>query len=73
MKARHSGNDRFAQRLIALAVLGFALFAPPLLSLFDRPARVFGIPILIAYLFVAWGVVIGLVAALNRSCGRSRE
>ncbi len=73
MTGRQSGSDRFTPRLIAVAVLGFLLFAPPLLSLFDRKARVFGVPILMAYLFMAWAVVIGLVAAINRGSGRAPE
>jgi hypothetical protein len=72
MTGRHNGGGRFTPRLIAVAGFGFLLFAPPLLSLFDRHARVFGIPVLLAYLFTAWAVVIGLVAAASRGCGRSR-
>jgi hypothetical protein len=65
-------SDRLGPRLAAVAVLGFLLFAPPLLSLFDRKTRVLGVPVLWVYLFGAWAVVIGLVAAINRSSGRDR-
>ncbi len=50
------------QRLIALFLLGLALFNFPLLSLFNRPATLFGIPVLYVYIFTAWACVIGLVA-----------
>jgi hypothetical protein len=67
-------TDRLTPRLISAAVLGFLLFAPPLLSLFDHKARVFGVPILVAYLFIAWGLIIGLVAAIiSADAGRTRE
>jgi hypothetical protein len=59
-------DERVTPRLTAIAVLGLLLFAPPLLSLFDEDARVGGIPLLWAYLFAAWAVVIGLVAAVVR-------
>jgi hypothetical protein len=62
-------DERMTARLVAVAVLGALLFAPPLLSLFDRDTRVAGVPLLYAYLFAAWAliiVVIGLVAAVAR-------
>lgn len=53
-------------RLVAIALFGFVLFSPAMLSLFDRPTRVFGIPLLWAYLFTAWLFVIGLLAFVAR-------
>ncbi len=73
MIGRQSGRDQSTPRLIAVAALGFLLLAPPLLSLFDHKARVFGIPILMAYLFIAWAAVIALVAVVNRGAGRAPE
>jgi hypothetical protein len=73
MIGQRNGADRSTPRLIATAVLGFLLFAPPLLSLFDRKARVFGVPILVAYLFIAWALIIGLVAAISANAGRASE
>jgi hypothetical protein len=57
-------DDQLTPRLVAIAVLGFLLFVPPLLSLFDRPIMVFGVPLLWVYLFGAWAAVVGLVAAV---------
>jgi hypothetical protein len=59
-------DERVTERLVAVAVLGVLLFAPPLLSLFDRAWRVAGVPLLWAYLFAAWAVVIALIAAAVR-------
>ena len=53
-------------------VLGILLLNYPLLSLFSTGGRVFGVPLLYAYVFVAWLVVIGLVALLMRR-GRSES
>lgn len=60
------GDERGTARLVAVAVLGALLFAPPLISLFDRDTRIAGVPLLYAYLFAAWALVIALVAAATR-------
>jgi len=51
-----------AQRIVCLFLLSCLLFNYPLLALFNVAATVWGVPILYAYLFVAWGVVIALAA-----------
>ena len=50
------------QRLIALCMLGCILFNFPILALFNVPATVFGVPVLYAYIFIAWALLIGLMA-----------
>ena len=50
-----------AQRLVALFILGCLLFSYPLLALFNISGTVFGIPLLYAYLFGVWGVLIVLM------------
>jgi hypothetical protein len=50
------------QRLVALFLAGLLLFNYPLLAAFSRPEFVFGIPVLYAYLFAAWALLIGLLA-----------
>jgi hypothetical protein len=50
------------QRLVAAFLLGVGLFNYPLLALFNRAASILGIPVLYAYIFVAWGTLIGLFA-----------
>jgi hypothetical protein len=53
----------------ALFLLGLVLFNPPLLDIFDVgvEATVFGIPLLYAYLFIAWAILIALlVIAVER-------
>jgi hypothetical protein len=57
---RRPGID--SQRLVALFALGCVLFNYPLLSLFNLPATLLGIPALYAYLFFAWAVVVALAA-----------
>ena len=50
------------QRLVAVFLLGVLLFNYPLLALFNRTVLVFGVPLLYAYIFVAWALLIGLAA-----------
>ena len=57
--------DKFeikGQRLVALSMLGCLLFNYPLLALFNDPGMLFGIPVLYAYIFLAWGLLIFLIA-----------
>jgi hypothetical protein len=60
---------RKSERLIALALLGFLLFNYPLLSLFSTDGTVLGIPVLYAYLFASWGLLIALMALVIRGSG----
>ena len=50
------------QRLVAVFLLGVLLFNYPLLALFNRTVMVFGVPLLYAYIFAAWALLIGLAA-----------
>lgn len=58
------GSDPKNERVGALFLFGLALFFPPLLNVFDAGSAVtvFGIPLLFFYLFLAWAVLIGLMA-----------
>jgi hypothetical protein len=53
-----------APRLVALFLLGSLLFNYPLLALFNRPVSVFGVPLLYAYVFGAWLLLIVLLAII---------
>ena len=56
--------SRKGQRLVGLFLLGCLLFNYPLLAIFNLRATVLGIPLLYAYLFAAWALLIVLVAAI---------
>ncbi|HWM01194.1 MAG TPA: hypothetical protein VNP92_02540 [Actinophytocola sp.] len=53
-------------RLTAAAALALLLFNYPFLAVFDVDVRVLGIPLLWAYLFTAWALVVALLAWLVR-------
>jgi uncharacterized membrane protein HdeD (DUF308 family) len=55
-------SSRRGQRLAGLFLLGCLFFSYPLLAVFNVRASVLGIPVLYAYLFCAWAVLIVLVA-----------
>lgn len=62
------------QRLVAVFLVGFALFNYPVLSLFDRPVTLFGVPLVFAYLFLVWAGVILLMAwVVERRSDRSER
>jgi hypothetical protein len=59
-------------RSLALFLAGCLLFGYPILELFSQTRTIGGIPLLYVYLFVAWGLVIGLIAWLAEGRGRRR-
>lgn len=58
-----------AQRLLALFAAGWLLLNFPLLSVFDREAMLFGLPLLPAALFVVWALLIGVLALISERGG----
>jgi len=60
-------RDRLtSSRLVAVGVLSFLLLNYPLLSLVDRQRRVLGVPMLWAYLYLAWIAMIILLVVIVR-------
>ena len=57
-----SKSSRKGQRLVCLFLLGCLLFSYPMLALFNVRATLFGVPLLYAYLFAAWALLIAIVA-----------
>jgi hypothetical protein len=61
-------EGRLGARLVMVAAFGVLLLVPPFLPQFNRAELVFGVPLLWGYVFLAWAVIIGLIAAvLGRS------
>jgi hypothetical protein len=61
--------ERKGQRLVACCMLGLVLFNFPVLALFNVSGTLFGVPVLYAYLFLAWAILIGLIARVVESGG----
>jgi len=58
------------QRLVALSMLGCLVFNYPILELFNRSGTILGIPVLYAFIFAAWGLLIALMALVVETKGR---
>ena len=43
-------------------MLGALLFNYPMLALFNVSAAIFGVPVLYAYIFIAWALLVALMA-----------
>ena len=56
--------DRRGQRLAAVFAFGALAFNYPLLTLVSSDDTLLGIPVLYLYLFVLWGLIIGVMAVI---------
>lgn len=54
--------EKKGERMIALCMLGCVLFNYPILALFNVPGVFLGVPVLYAYIFVTWALLILLMA-----------
>ncbi|MCX8004750.1 MAG: hypothetical protein N2688_07300 [Burkholderiaceae bacterium] len=61
--------EKRAQRWVALFMLGCLLFNYPILALFNVAGMILGIPVLYAYIFAAWALLIALMAWLAERGG----
>jgi hypothetical protein len=62
-----SNLERKGQRFVALCMLGMLLFNYPILALFNVSGTLFGVPLLYAYIFIAWAALIVLMALVADS------
>ena len=56
--------------ILVLTLVGALGFLPPVLPFFDRPVFVFGMPLIVVYVFGAWLALIVLACWLSRSLPR---
>ena len=57
-------SSRKGPQLVGLFLLGCLFFSYPLITLFNVHASILGVPVLYAYLFGAWALLIMLVALI---------
>lgn len=57
-------DSTVSARLVALFLAGALAFGYPLLALFNVPGTVLGVPVLYAYLFGSWAILIVILAAI---------
>ena len=63
-------GDATGERCLGLFLLGLLAFSPPVLSLFRIETLVLGLPLLCLYLFVAWAILIALMALIVHAAAR---
>jgi len=54
-------SDAIGQRLVAVFMMGWVLLNWPILPLFSRGSSVGGVPLLYAWIFSAWVLLIALM------------
>lgn len=59
-----TAGSRTGERLVALLLAGIITWTYPVLFLFGADVRVFGVPLLYLYLYLSWGLFVGLVALI---------
>jgi hypothetical protein len=59
--------------MFLLVALGAALMLPPLVYVFNQPLDVFGVPLIVFYLFGVWFLLIVGTAALTRAMPPDRS
>jgi hypothetical protein len=57
-------EGRSKPRILGVFLAGCLLFNFPLIALFNVQGRILGVPVLYAYLFSAWALLIVLMAIL---------
>lgn len=70
------GGRKLQAAALVLTVFSALLFLPPIILPFATEARLFGMPLGVVYIFLAWIVVIaaaGVLAKRLRSDSRRRE
>jgi len=64
-------NDRRSQRLLGVFALGWLLLNVPLLTLWDLPVTLWGLPLMPLALFSGWALLIALAAWIAEAPGES--
>jgi len=62
-----SPDSRKTRRLVGVFLLGWVLLNYPILSLFNLPTMLGGIPLLYAFVFGAWTLIVSLVGLITLS------
>jgi len=61
-----SPDSRKTRRLAGIFLLGWVLLNYPILSIFNLPAAWGGVPLLYAYMFAVWTLIVALLAVVSR-------
>jgi hypothetical protein len=59
-------GQRLRSAAVLVPVAGAFLLLPPFLPLFAAPVRVFGLPLIVLYIFGVWALLVLLTWAITR-------
>jgi hypothetical protein len=68
-----SPDNRKSRRLAGVFFLGWVLLNYPILSLWNLPSTWGGIPLLYAFVFAVWALIVALVCLITRYGRPSHE
>jgi hypothetical protein len=57
-------DEERGKRLVAVFLLGVVLLSSPLVAVMETGRGLFGLPLLVLYVFAAWGGIIALLALI---------
>jgi len=66
MSERSFGTSKAPDAAVVLPVFGMFLLLPPAISLFAAPVAIWGVPLIVLYVFGAWAGLICCAALLAR-------
>ena len=66
-------RQRLRSAAVVVPLLGAFLLLPPFLPLFAAPVQVFGLPLIVVYIFGVWAVLVAATWALTRRLGPEAE
>lgn len=58
---------------LILPIVGLLLFIPPLIGIFASDSFLFGTPVIVAYIFTSWAVLIVCAGILSRHLKRAAQ
>lgn len=59
-------RTRACDAILAATIFAALLLLPPILPFFDRPEPLFGMPLIVVYVFGVWIAVIGIGWSLSK-------
>lgn len=66
-----AGRRKLENAALALLVFGALLMVQPILNIFNVPVRLFGVPLVVIYLFMVWITLVGVTLLLSRRMPQS--
>lgn len=75
MKLRHALLSRLSLResWVIFFILGFVMINYPFIEIFNKPYRIFSIPLLYLYFIVGWAISIGVIHLFTRAIDQPED